>query len=184
MEELLRPDELNRLLEWSSTNLANLRPWPDGHPVEALVVSAFVPQESPWIWPLLALSTYTVVSLLRARRAVAVLALVHVGVTAVTQAVVWWRIHHGSLPSSDTHLLDTGPSYLVVAAMAVAVRHARTVRLRAAWLVLLAVAAPGLVDGIGDGDASAIGHVIAFWAGLAVAWASRERRTPPAGATA
>ncbi|MFD9907142.1 rhomboid-like protein [Streptomyces sp. NPDC059063] len=179
VEGTLSPDRLDRLLAWSSTNLANLHPWPAGHPVEALVASAFVPQDSAWVWPLLALSTYAVVSLLGARRAVAVLALVHVGVTAVTETMVWWRIRHGSLPASDAHLLDTGPSYLVVAAMAVAVCCARAVWTRLLWLVLLGVAAPGLLDGIGDGDCSAVGHVLAFMTGLAVVWSHRRRRTSP-----
>ncbi|MFE0178765.1 rhomboid-like protein [Streptomyces sp. NPDC059002] len=179
VEELLPPDRLDRLLQWSSTNLANLHLWPQGHPVEALVVSAFVPQDSVWIWPLLALSTYTVVSLLGAGRTVALLALVHVGVTAATETMVWWRIHHGSLPPSDAYLLDTGPSYLVVAAMAVAMCRARQVWIRLVWLVLLGVAAPGLLDGITDGDCSAIGHVLAFTAGLTVVWTHRQRRATP-----
>ncbi|MFF7635306.1 rhomboid-like protein [Kitasatospora sp. NPDC008050] len=180
VEALLSPGRLNRLQDWSSANLANLHPWPAGHPVEALVVSAFVPQDSAWVWPLFALATFTVVSLLGPRRAVVALALVHVGVTALTEALVWWRIRHDGLPAVAAQQLDTGPSYLVVTAMTVALCRARPVWLRAGWLVLLALALPDLLDGIGEGDCSAVGHLLAFAAGLALsgvlAYADRRRR--------
>lgn len=176
VEELLPPDRLNQLMAWSSTNLANLRLWPAGHPVEALVVSAFVPQASPWVWPLLALSCYTAVSALGTRRALLTLAGTHIGASAVTQALVWWRIHHGELPGSEAHGIDTGPSYVVVAAMAIAIVAARPVWLRAVWVVLLAVVTPSLLEGIGDAEPAPIGHLLSFATGLAVAlWARRSR---------
>ncbi|MEV0533746.1 rhomboid-like protein [Kitasatospora sp. NPDC050463] len=177
---LLPPEQVSALREWASTNLDNLRPWPSGHPVESLAVSVFVPQSTLWVWPLFALSVFAVVSVLGARRAVAALALAHVAATGLTEGLVWWRIEHGSLPAAEAHVLDTGPSYVVVAALAVAIGRARPVWSRAVWLVLLAVAAPDLLSGIGDGEVSAVGHVLAFTAGLAVAGAHRLGLRPVA----
>ncbi|MFL6114959.1 MAG: rhomboid-like protein, partial [Catenulispora sp.] len=127
-EKRMSTDHLRRLMDWTSTNLANLRP--GGHPAEALVASAFVPQESAGVWPFFALSVFSVVAVMGAWRAVLLLASVHIGVSAVTEGLVWWRIHHGSLPGSDAHMWDTGPSYLVVAAMVVAIGCARPLWLR------------------------------------------------------
>ncbi|WP_052230285.1 rhomboid-like protein [Streptomyces sp. CT34] len=172
VEALLPPDRLNQLMAWSSTNLANLHLWPAGHPVEALVVSAFVPQASPWLWPLFALSTYTAVSALGTRRALLTLAGTHIGASVVAQALVWWRIHHGELPGSESHGLDTGPSYVVVAAMTIAIVLARPVWLRAVWVVLLAVVTPALLEGIGDAEPAPIGHLLSCATGLTAAlWA-------------
>ncbi|MFG3052206.1 rhomboid-like protein [Kitasatospora sp. NPDC048239] len=177
---LLPPERVLALREWASTNLDNLRPWPSGHPVEALTVSVFVPQSTLWVWPVFALSVVAVVSVLGARRGVAALALAHVAATALTEALVWWRIEHGSLPAAEAHVLDTGPSYVVVAALTVAIGRARPVWSRAVWLVVLAVAAPDLLSGIGDGEVSAVGHVLAFVAGLAIAVAHRFGLPPVA----
>ncbi|WP_380281696.1 rhomboid-like protein [Kitasatospora purpeofusca] len=166
---LLPAERVRALREWASTDLGNLRLWPDGHPVESLVVSAFVPQDTVWVWPVFALSVFGVVGALGGRRAVAVLALAQVVATALTEGLVWWRIEHGALPTGAAHALDTGPSYVVVAALAVAACRARPVWSRAVWLVMLAVAAPNLLGGVADGEVAAVGHLVALLVGLAVA---------------
>jgi hypothetical protein len=183
VEALLPATRLARLRQWSSTNLDNLRLWPAGHPVEALVTSAFVPQETAWVWPFMAVSAFAAVQALGGWRAVAVLGGVHVGATLVTEAMVWWRIHHGALSHSAAHMVDTGPSYLVVAAMTIALGCARPVWARAVWAVLLVVAAPDLLDGIGSGDAAPVGHVLSFLVGLGVVFGHHwRRRVAPAPA--
>jgi hypothetical protein len=166
VEEQVSADRLQRLMDWSSTNLDNLRP--SGHPAEAFVASAFVPQESAGVWPVLALSLFSVVAALGARKAVLLLAAVHIGVSVVTEGLVWWRIRHGSLPGSEAHDWDTGPSYLVVAAMVVAIACARQMWVRVVWASALVAAAPSLLQGIEDGDYTAIGHMLSFAIGLAV----------------
>lgn len=166
VEARISEDQLRRLMDWSSTNLDNLRP--AGHPAEAFVVSAFVPQESAGVWPLFALSVFSVVAALGARRAVVLLASVHVGVSIVTEGLVWWRIHQGSLPGSEAHDWDTGPSYLVVTAMVVAIGCARRTWVRLVWAVALAGATPSLLEGIEGGDYTAIGHLLSSAVGLAV----------------
>ncbi|MFF2956568.1 rhomboid-like protein [Kitasatospora sp. NPDC057965] len=182
---LLPAERVLALREWASTDLDNLRPWPDGHPVGSLTVSAFVPQDTVWIWPVFALSVFAVVGALGGRRAVALLALVHVVATALTEGLVRWRIDHGALPPEAAHALDTGPSYVVVAALAVAACRARPVWSRALWLLMLAVAAPTLLGGVTDGEVAAVGHLVSLLAGLAVAVAHRLGLRPVArrGAT-
>lgn len=178
VEELISADRLHRLLDWSSTNLHNLRP--AGHPAEAFVASAFVPQESAGVWPFFALSLFSVVAALGARRTVVLLASVHVGVSVVTEGLVWWRIHQGSLPGSLAYDWDTGPSYLVVTAMVVAIGRARRTWVRLVWAVALAGATPSLLEGIGGGDYTAIGHVLSFAVGLIVVLrVRRAARTDP-----
>ncbi|GAA2018605.1 hypothetical protein GCM10009839_13500 [Catenulispora yoronensis] len=166
VEERISADRLQRLMGWASTNLDNLRP--AGHPAEAFVASAFVPQESAGVWPLFALSVFSVVAVLGARKAVMLLAAVHIGVSIVTEGLVWWRIHQGSLPSSEAHDWDTGPSYLVVAAMVVAIGCARQLWVRVLWAIALAGATPSLLQNIEDADYTAIGHILSFSIGLTV----------------
>lgn len=172
VEDAISTDRLRRLMDWCSTNLANIRP--SGHPVEAFVASAFIPQESAGVWPFFALSLFSVVAVLGARRTVLLLGGVHVGVSMVTEGLVWWRIHHGTLPASEAHMWDTGPSYLVVTALTVAIGTARPLWLRVVWAVCLAGAAPSLLVGIDHADYTAIGHVLSFSVGLIVVLRARR----------
>ena len=164
VEDTISAEHLRRLMDWCSTNLANIRP--SGHPVEAFVASAFIPQESAGVWPLFALSLFSVVAVLGARKTVLLLGGVHIGVSMVTEGLVWWQIHHGTLPWSEAHMWDTGPSYLVVTALTVAIAVARPLLLRVVWAACLVGAAPSLLEGIDHADYTAIGHVLSFSIGL------------------
>lgn len=166
VENRISTGRLWRLMDWCSTNLVNIRP--SGHPVEAFVASAFIPQESAGVWPFFALSLFSVVAVLGARRTVLLLGGVHVGVSMATEGLVWWRIHHGTLPWSDERMWDTGPSYLVVTALTVAMVSARPVWLRVVWAACLIGAAPSLLQGIDHADYTAIGHILSFSVGLVV----------------
>jgi hypothetical protein len=172
VEDTISTDHLRRLMDWCSTNLVNLRP--SGHPAEAFVASAFVPQESAGVWPFFALSLFSVVTVLGARKTVLLLGGVHIGVSVVTEGLVWWRIHHGSLPGSEAHTWDTGPSYLVVTALTIAIAVARPLWLRVVWAVCLAGATPSLLEGIDHGDYTAIGHILSFSVGLIVVFRLRH----------
>ncbi|MEY9862435.1 hypothetical protein ABH935_008080 [Catenulispora sp. GAS73] len=176
VEDRISTDHLRRLMDWCSTNLANIRP--GGHPVEAFVASAFIPQESAGVWPFFALSLFSVVAALGARRTVFLLAGVHIGVSVVTEGLVWLQIHQGTLPGSEAHMWDTGPSYLVVTALTVAIATARPVWLRVVWAVCLAGATPSLLEGIDHADYTAIGHVLSFSIGIITVL--RMRRAPSA----
>jgi hypothetical protein len=166
VEDTIDADQLRRLMDWCSTNVANIRP--AGHPVEAFVASAFIPQESAGVWPFFALSLFSVVAALGARRTVLLLGGVHIGVSMVTESLVWLRIHQGTLPWSEEHMWDTGPSYLVVTALTIAIAFAKPLWLRLVWALCLAGAAPSLLQGIDHGDYTAIGHVLSFSIGLIV----------------
>lgn len=174
VEDTISSDQLRRLMDWCSTNLENLKP--SGHPVEALAASAFLPQESAGVWLLFALSLFSVVSVVGARKAVLLLGGVHIGVSVVTEGLVWWQIHHGARPWSDERIWDTGPSYLVVTALAFAIFVAKPLWLRLIWAGCLLAAAPSLLQGIGHADFTAVGHVLSFSIGLAVVLRLRTRR--------
>jgi Rhomboid-like protein len=176
VEDAINADQLRRLMDWCSTNLANIRL--GGHPVEAFVASAFIPQESAGVWPFFALSLFSVVAALGARKTVLVLAGVHIGVSVVTEGLVWWQIHHGARPWSDERMWDTGPSYLVVTALTIAIATARPLWLRLVWVLCLAGAAPSLLEGIDHADYTAIGHVLSFSVGLAVVLRTRRAGSP------
>ena len=60
VEDTIPTERMRQLMDWCSTNLANIRP--GGHPVEAFVASAFIPQESAGVWPFFALSLFSVVA--------------------------------------------------------------------------------------------------------------------------
>ncbi|SDT10890.1 hypothetical protein SAMN05216371_1306 [Streptomyces sp. TLI_053] len=181
---LLPPERVHALRTWASTDLGNLRLWPDGHPIESLTVSVFVPQDTIWVWPVFALSLFAVVGALGARRAVASVALVHLAATALTEGLVWWRIQHGSLPAEAAHAMDTGPSYVVVTALTLAAARARPAWSRAVWLLMLAVAAPALLAGLPDGETAAVGHLASLLGGLALAAAHRLGLRPLVGRSA
>src|ERR1035437_4797522 len=57
----------------------------------------------------------------------------HVIGTLVSEGIVDARVTHGLLPASDTRILDVGPCYIVVSAIAVAVLYG-------SWLARLAAA--------------------------------------------
>jgi hypothetical protein len=176
VEDTITADRLRRLMDWCSTNLANIRP--GGHPVEAFVASAFIPQESAGVWPFFALSLFSVVAALGARKTVLVLGGVHIGVSLATEALVWLQIHRGTRPWSDERMWDTGPSYLVVTALAIAIATARPLWLRLVWALCLAGAAPSLLEGIDHADYTAIGHVLSFSVGVVVVLRTRRANSP------
>jgi hypothetical protein len=102
----------------------------------------------------------------------------HVIGTLVSEAVVALRVSAGDLPSSARHLLDVGPSYVVVAC-GVAVASSPAVRRR--WRVLSALTLVPLtietLDGLTSGEVDAIGHAVAAAVGavIVLAWHRRGR---------
>lgn len=107
----------------------------------------------------------------------------HVVGTLVSEFVVWVRVSTGDLPASSRHLLDVGPSYVVVAC-GVAVAACPTIR--PTWRILSGLALVPLtiesLDGLPSGEVDAIGHVVAAVVGalLAVLWLKRRRPSPVA----
>lgn len=168
------------LLRWASTNLHNLQHDPAG----CLVVSAFFPSGSPQAWPLLiSLALFGACRVLGNWRTVAVLAAGHLIGTGVSEGIVAYRVSSGALPGTARHIIDVGPSYVVVAAIAVAILYGGWLA-RAAALADLALLtfAGGIFEGLSSLEVAAVGHLTALTAGaiagtLAV-W--RLRRQAPA----
>jgi hypothetical protein len=158
------------VLGYASTSLANLA----DHPVVATVLSAFLPAAGSALW-----LTFGLLALAAAERALgsmavaALLAVAHVLGTAISQGLLAVRIGIGDAALADWHLLDTGPSYVVVCAMAATVVAGR---LPARLLCVggFALVGPHLFDGLGSYEVSAIGHTCAIVIGVAGGWPLRR----------
>jgi hypothetical protein len=102
--------------------------------------------------------------------------------TLVSESIVAYRVHIGALPDADRHLLDIGPSYVVVAAIAVAVLYGPWLGRRALALADLAVLvfAGHIFAGLSQLQVSAAGHLTALLTGAALGgvltWRRRGRR--------
>lgn len=153
---LLSPDDQSALRAWASTNIVNLR----HDPLGSLVVSAFIPSEQLFTWPfLIAMALFGANRVLGNRRTAIVCAAGHLLGTLVSEGVVAYRIGAGVLPASDSRIIDVGPSYVVVAAIAVAVLHGPwLVRILAAVDLLLLIFGGGIFDGLSEWDVAAVGH--------------------------
>jgi hypothetical protein len=176
------------VMRWASTNVHNLHQ----DPVGCLVASAFFPSGSVGAWPLLiALALFGANRALGNWRTVVVCGAGHVIGTLVSEGVVAYRASHGALPPAARFIIDVGPSYVVVAAIAVAVLYGGWLA-RAAALIDLGVLsfAGDIFSGLGQLEVAAVGHTTAIVTGavagsLAVwqrrAWQHRERRRRVAG---
>ena len=162
------------VVAWCSTNLSVLA-W---HPIPALVASAFLTEHaSGWRWwPFVVLGVATMARTSGVRVTAAVLFAVHVLATLASEAILALRIDHGAASSTQRLLVDVGPSYLVVAALVIAVIEPGSGRWwRLACAAALAVLAPSLLDGLTSWQVAPVGHLIS--AALAVAcWAVLTRR--------
>ena len=166
------------LLHWASTSVENL----EHDPVLTLVASAFFPPESLLAWPaLIALALFGANHVLGNWRTVAVCAAAHLAGTLVSEGIVAYRVHIGAIPVADRYLLDVGPSYVVVAAIAVAVLYGPWLARAAALADLALLVFVGhIFAGLGQLQVSAVGHVTALAVGAvlggALTWRRRGRR--------
>lgn len=166
------------LQAWASTNVVNLR----HHPVAALALSAFLPDSYPGIWPvLMAMGLFSAERLLGSARAALCCGLAQLLGTLVSEGIVAYRVHAGGLPGSALSQLDIGPSYVVVAALTVAVLAGSWPR-RAVALAGLAALWPSLFDGLSHLDVAPVGHAVSV--AVAATAAATVRRRRPAGAPA
>jgi hypothetical protein len=162
------------LLRWASTSVHNL----EHDPVLCLVASAFFPAGSLLAWPvLIALALFGANHVLGNWRTVAVCAAAHVIGTLVSEGIVAYRVHTGALPAADAYLLDVGPSYVVVAAIAVAVLYGPWVARAAALADLALLVFVGhIFAGLGQLQVSAVGHLTALVSGAVLGGALAGRR--------
>ena len=137
---LLAPHDLAAFTGWASTNVHNLR----HDPIGSLVVSAFVTQGFAIAWPaLIALAMFGANRALGNWRTIVVCAAGQVIGTLVSEGIVGYQVSRGLLPTSDRYIIDVGPSYVVVAAIVVALLYG-------SWLARAAAALDlALLVGVG-----------------------------------
>jgi hypothetical protein len=150
-------------VSWASTSVHNL----EHDPVGSLIVSAFVTTGSLLAWPaLIALAMFGANRLLGNWRIALTCAAGHVIGTLVSEGVVAFRVAHGDLPAAHRYLIDVGPSYVVVAAIAVALLHGgKLARSAAALDLLLLIFVGQIFAGLTRLQVSAVGHLTALIVG-------------------
>ena len=171
---VVRPHAWSAVATWASTSVANL----EHHPVGSLVASAFVAEGSEYAWPaLIALAMFGANRALGNVRTLVVCAAGQVIGTLVSEGIVAYRVDQADLPVSYRHLLDIGPSYVVVAAIAAAViAGSWPARAAAALDLALLVFAGRIFSGLGDLDVAAVGHVTALVTAAAIVVLMRTGR--------
>ena len=174
---VLPRSELNAFTVWASTSVHNLQ----HDPVGSLVVSAFVTQGYWLAWPfLIALALFGANKVLGNWRTALVCAAGHVIGTFVSEGIVGYRVAHGSLPAADRNLIDVGPSYVVVTAIAVVLLYGSWLARAAAALdLVLLVAVGNIFGGLSKLAVSAVGHTTAITVGVILGsllvWQLRRR---------
>ncbi len=164
---------------WASTNVANLH----HRPVQTLVISAFLAPGSLLAW--LALIPLGMSGANRAFgnwRLLVVCAAGHIIGTFVSEGVVDYRVGHGALPASWDHIIDIGPSYVVVSAIVIAWLFGSWPGRVAALLAFLSlVFIGGIFSGLTRLHVAPVGHLTAMFTALLVGLllARTRPRTPP-----
>jgi hypothetical protein len=163
---------------WASTSVVNL----EHDPVGTLIASAFIGQGDDIAWPvLIALALFPANRALgNARIALTCLAGNVVG-SLVSEGIIAYRVDVGQLPLSDRQLIDVGPSYVVMAAIAVALICGGWVARISAGFVLGALVFIGdIFAGLNTLDVAAVGHLVSAVTAVACVASIRFRRTHPA----
>lgn len=150
------PADQSAVRQWASTNVVNL----SHDPLGSMVASAFVPTDSAVAWPfLIAMAMFGANRALGNWRTATVCAAGHVAGTLVSEGIVAYRIAHKLLPESDSRIIDVGPSYVVVAAIAVGLLYGSWLaRIAAAVDLFLLVVVGGIFSGLSTLQVAAVGH--------------------------
>jgi len=172
------------LAAWASTSVANL----EHHPVAALALSAFVAGGAARAWPvLIALAVFGANRAVGSAATALACAAAQVIGTGVSEGIVAYRVDAGLLPVSSRHLLDVGPSYVVVAAAVLALAlGCWPARVAAAADLAVLVGAGRIFAGLTSLQVAAVGHLTAIAVAACAAaliWRRRSGRAaaPPAG---
>jgi hypothetical protein len=172
------------VLRWASTNVHNLHT----NPVGCLITSAFIPSGSAVAWPaLIALALFGACRVLGNWRTAVVCAAGHVIGTLVSEGIVGYRVTHGTLPGADRFITDVGPSYVVMAAIAVALLYGGRIARAAAALDLAVLVFMGdIFGGLTSLNVAAAGHLTAVVTGAAAGsvavWQRRRAQAARAAA--
>jgi membrane associated rhomboid family serine protease len=174
---LLSPHDQAAVVGWASTNVHNLH----HDPIGCMIASAFVTQEFAAAWPaLIALAMFGANRVLGNWRTALVCIAGQVIGTLVSEGIEGYRVSHGLLPPADRYIVDVGPSYVVVSAIAVAVLYGPWLARAAAALDLfLLVYVGNIFGGLSTLQVSAVGHVtaiaVAVVLGSLLFWQMRRR---------
>jgi len=155
------------VLTWASTSVHNL----EHHPVGSLVASAFFPTSFLLAWPaVIALALVAATSVLGNWRTAVTCAAGQVVGTVVSEGIVAYRVANGILPPADRFLLDVGPSYVVMAAIAAALLYGGWLaRAAAAADLVLLIFVGQIFAGLSRLEVTPVGHLTALMAGAATA---------------
>jgi hypothetical protein len=162
---------------WASTSVANL----EHDPVGTLITSAFVGQGNDFAWPvLIALAMFPANRALgNVRTAVVCLAGNVVG-SLVSEGIIAYRVDAGQLPVSYRHLIDVGPSYVVLAAtVAALICGGWLARISAGFVLGVLVFIGDIFSGLSTLDVAAVGHLTSAVTALACVTPAVYRRFRP-----
>jgi hypothetical protein len=178
---LLDPGAQATFTGWASTNVANL----EHEPVLPLLLSAFVAPGYLVTWPvLIALALFGANRAVGSVRIALVCLAAHVIGTGVSEGIVAYRVDAGQLGAASRHLTDVGPSYVVVAAVVVALALGTWLARALAAVDLVILVFPGdIFGGLSQLDVAAVGHLTAMFTAAAAAAVIlvRERRRGASG---
>ena len=166
-DDLLPNRDRATLLAWASTSVHNL----EHHPIGCLVASAFFPTSFLLAWPaVIALAMFAATSVLGAWRTALACAAGQLLGTVVSEGIVAYRVADGSLPPADRFLLDVGPSYVVMAAIAVALLYGGWLaRAAAAVDLILLIFIGQIFAGLSRLEVAPVGHLTALITGAMAA---------------
>jgi hypothetical protein len=168
----------------ASTNITHLAI----DPLFVLPASAFVDLGNTWLWvPLTLILLGGLERMLGPGRALMIAFGAHVIATLISEGMLLLQIAWHAEPRSQVNIVDVGPSYVILAAMA-ACLILGSWKLRIAAVLSGAIVIPGLLVGINSLDMSAVGHlsslILGTVFGLAFTargrrWIANHRRTIP-----
>jgi hypothetical protein len=163
---LLSAHAQDALLSWASTSVHNLR----HDPVGCLIVSALFPTSFLLAWPvLIALGMFGANHVLGNWRLALTCAAGHIVGTLVSEGIVAYRVAHGTLPPADRYLIDVGPSYVLVSAIAVGLLYGNwLIRVAAALDFALLIFVGQIFAGLTSLQVDAVGHATALVVGAAL----------------
>jgi hypothetical protein len=183
---LLPAHDQTAVLAWASTNVHNL-----GHdPVGCMIASAFFASGALTAWPLLiALAMFGADGVLGNWRTAVTCIAGHVIGTLVSEGIIWYQIQHHTQPASARFILDIGPSYVVVTAIAVSLLWGGWLARGAAAIALAVLVFIGQIfSGLSRLQLSAVGHTTALLVGCTLgsflAWQVRRSANPAAAPAA
>src|SRR5580658_4251561 len=173
---LLTPRAQATLTAWASTNVADL----EHEPIGPLVLSAFVGPDYLLVWPvLISLAVFGANRAFGNARTALVCVAGQVIGSLVSEGIVAYRVDAGQLPVADRHLIDVGPSYVVVSAIVISLMCGTWLARAAAALDFAVLVFGGRIfSGLSHLDVSAVGHLTAMVTAAALTLILARHRPP------